>query len=323
MEEAAGFAGDQVCAGCHEAEFRDHARSRHARTLDRADAPGLRGPFNRREVLAVRSYRFETDHADGPLIRVRSGAGKAVGRVRFALGSGKDGRTFLVENDAGELLEAHPSYYSGMRRWHLTPGHEETTPQDEPLGRVLTAKGADDCLLCHSTLLVRRRGETYSRCILPGVGCESCHGPRAAHVRAMNASEPAAEVEQVLPDAESIVQSCGRCHRAYLPGQRFIKPDPPQLARLQGMALQESRCYQQSRGELSCLTCHSPHTDAVTQTAFYDAACARCHSGTTASPACRAGQTRNCVSCHMPLKSSSLLPPGVRFHHHRIGVFAK
>jgi hypothetical protein len=118
---------------------------------------------------------------------------------------------------------------------------------------------------------------------------------------------PAAEFELLFgPDrytADSLLILCGTCHRhpsRSRPGQ--IRPDDPHLARFQPVGILESRCFRESGGAFSCVTCHDPHARASTDRASYLATCLSCHSGSP--PPHRGGPLPRArgdfVNCHMP-----------------------
>jgi predicted CXXCH cytochrome family protein len=68
--------------------------------------------------------------------------------------------------------------------------------------------------------------------------------------------------------------------------------------------LRESRCFLQSKGALTCLTCHNPHRIPRGEEAarHYNAVCRQCHSSGFDSLVAAAKHTSatDCVSCHMP-----------------------
>src|SRR5581483_2753098 len=63
--------------------------------------------------------------------------------------------------------------------------------------------------------------------------------------------------------------------------------------------LRQSRCFLESRGKLTCTSCHDPHNIPHGEEAVksYDAACRTCHSGNLGA---RHPAMANCASCHMP-----------------------
>lgn len=82
--------------------------------------------------------------------------------------------------------------------------------------------------------------------------------------------------------------------------------------------LRQSRCYTESAGEMSCLTCHDPHrkVSADERAAHYRAACLSCHTVEACQLEAMGGATRldgvlanvaadDCASCHMPKRRST------------------
>jgi len=152
--------------------------------------------------------------------------------------------------------------------------------------------------------------------MIPNVTCERCHGPGRAHVAA--ARRGASESALSLPlgpgrwTAPELLRFCGDCHR-HPSGPRpdQIRRGDPLLARFQPIGLAMSKCYRQTAGSLSCVTCHDPHARATSNRAEYDAICLKCHGGPAPSsrPAtsslppgvvCPVSPRQRCVECHMP-----------------------
>jgi hypothetical protein len=91
-----------------------------------------------------------------------------------------------------------------------------------------------------------------------------------------------------------------------------------------------SRCYAQSGGTLSCITCHDPHKDLETSAGHYESRCLRCHPASTpmssqtnpgANPSwspCPVSPRGRCLDCHMP-KVRDAVPRAV-FTDHRIRI---
>jgi hypothetical protein len=88
--------------------------------------------------------------------------------------------------------------------------------------------------------------------------------------------------------------------------------------RFQPYRLAGSKCYDSDDPRISCLACHNPHQELVSETGDYDAKCQACHGGgkPRAKP-CKVAKS-NCASCHMP----KLELPGAHyeFSDHRIRI---
>jgi Zn finger protein HypA/HybF involved in hydrogenase expression len=86
--------------------------------------------------------------------------------------------------------------------------------------------------------------------------------------------------------------------------------------RHQPPTLTASACFRESKGRLSCLSCHSPHAAVERRISAYDAACKSCHAATKhLRPV--AGQA--CAGCHMPAVK---VRQGLIFANHRIAIYS-
>src|SRR5205823_5201006 len=140
----------------------------------------------------------------------------------------------------------------------------------------------------------------------PGIRCEVCHGPGAAHQKAvMEGKTDLARSTIQNPgrmSAERTNEFCGSCHR--FPGPGFaVNWNAVWNVRHQPPYLRQSRCFLESRGQLSCFSCHSPHAALQTGDAkFYARKCMACHAKNAQAPAeiCRQQISGDCVHCHMP-----------------------
>ena len=90
----------------------------------------------------------------------------------------------------------------------------------------------------------------------------------------------------------------------------------PDWTRFPGSTLPWSRCFAESGGALSCVTCHDPQSNAETAPASYEAKCLSCHATpfpprprphplTPHEPRqcrspCPVNPSRECLECHMP-----------------------
>lgn len=155
--------------------------------------------------------------------------------------------------------------------------------------------------------------------MIPSVTCERCHGPGRAHVEAARRGTGAEDLSMPMGLEGWTVQSqlklCGSCHRhpSWVPPERLNANDPG-LARFQPIGLSQSRCFKETEGKLSCVTCHDPHARSSADPAHYERVCLSCHdmpgkirieeSGQEshlAQPAvCPVSPATGCIACHMP-----------------------
>jgi hypothetical protein len=129
---------------------------------------------------------------------------------------------------------------------------------------------------------------------------------------------------------EAVTGLCARCHS---PRGRSVQPTDADAVRFQGTTLTWSRCYQESQGGMSCITCHDPHHDAVTSPSHYQAKCLACHGASPESDkgdhgrapvlvegvrrvTCTVNPTAQCLGCHMPKTHSAV--PHTTFTDHDI-----
>jgi hypothetical protein len=230
------------------------------------------------------------------------------GPDRWAFGAGAQAITFVRRVDSRHYIEEPESWYRAIDGYARTPGHAGAGGVRD---RIFDpGAGILRCFGCHSTGPLR---VVEGRGIVPherGVRCEACHGPAAAHARAPASARP---LNPGRLSADAINKLCGECHRMPMEQADETSLRNPWNARHQPMLLAASRCFRESEGRLSCLSCHRPH--APLETASYDQVCSNCHAGTTHNTAI-AGKA--CVACHMPAVEPQ---PYLRFANHRIGVY--
>jgi hypothetical protein len=214
------------------------------------------------------------------------------------------------------------------------------------MGRWLDAKEARRCFGCHTTASTTAEKFDASH-LTPGVQCESCHGPGAAHVAAMKAGKieqgRAAILNPQRLDAVASVDFCGACHRTWTDvilaqssqSQNAMSQNGASQnvmnVRFQPYRLEDSQCWRKSQSDkrLACTACHNPHEQLVQDLPSYNAKCVSCHAQSPTTPnKSQSQQTRaiatclvsksDCVSCHMP----QIEVPTVHatFFDHRIRV---
>jgi hypothetical protein len=316
-----GYAGDDACRKCHAREFDEHARSPHGRTVARIE--GARPEFLSKQRVEDPgrgiTYSVSTQNGTCEIAATTSG-GRAHTRPDWVFGSGTQAHTYLGLEE-GRFLESRISYYSRWREWGFTPGQGPNHDPDHPAGRWYSTLAAASCFGCHSTVLVgTSEALDLDRSHL-NVGCEACHGPARKHVDAATAlqAREASGTALAVPSpirGERVIQVCGACHR-YPESEPGEPIEEAELARLSGIALGRSRCFRESAGSLTCVTCHDPHAPLSTGPKSYDRACLGCH--TAPAQTCSLGRTDRCARCHMAGPAAGRRLP-LELHNHQIRI---
>ncbi len=310
--------GDLVCAQCHRAETARARESPMARALVPATQCNIlraHPELNFTEGIYRSSIRWEGDRS---ILSVTDGRQTLTVPLLWAFGNGKAGQTYVFEHD-GALYESRVSFYSALNGLDLTMGARGTAPRtiEVAAGRRMDAIGARECFGCHSTGAVAHRALQLES-LVPGVGCESCHGPGEKHAAAVRAGDAA---HAGLPklgalDAEEMNELCGRCHRTW---QQIALQGPLGVnnVRFQPYRLTNSKCYDPADVRIRCTACHDPHGPLETNPAAYDRKCAACHSSGAQGKTCAVAKA-GCVSCHMP--KVELPGAHARFTDHQIRI---
>ncbi len=318
---------DQVCAECHPGEAALHARSGHSQTL----RPAYLAPIAKQldgktfpdpdEPDATWTYRLVDDRFE---VERREEDRTWRLPIDYAFGSDHHATTFVTlqhgPGGAHALFEHRLTHFGSTKRMGLTPGQEATSklPARGPLGRQGDPVEASHCFACHATRTSPRgRRDLDPAGLVPSISCESCHGPGGAHVDAARAgARDHAVTLELRPGrhkAETQMRVCGTCHRhPDMSPTGAIRPDNIDIVRFQPVGLMQSKCYQESAGALSCVTCHDPHARTSAEMTTYEQACLKCHGGTVQST-CRVSTREGCVKCHMPAVEAI---PGTFFTDH-------
>lgn len=332
----AGYVGNQACAECHATEFDSYHRTAMARALQLpADSEVLRA--RQRLTFRVGPYRYEIVRRGEESIYTVSDGNKVISvPIRYSFGQGKAGQTYILQYN-GAFYESRVSYYREIDGLDFTIGYPRTVPSslEDALGRAISMDEARSCFGCHATAAVAGRSLQLEH-LMPGVGCEACHGPGRDHITAAEAGrfDDLRIFNPKRLSADALTQEfCGSCHRSAedvlsLPQQGGINN-----VRFQPYRIFTSRGHDPNDPRLSCTACHNPHEHLRQDTAFYDARCTVCHRSMASlrSPALAKtesaqGRTakacpvkaQDCVSCHMP----KVEIPGAhfKFTDHRIRI---
>ena len=338
--EPSPYVGSGQCASCHEEIHRAQQSSRHARTfwagaeLARMPLPVGAVPDPADPKAIDHRARLDGDRVDW---ETRVGGKSATATLRYAFGSGDRGITPVALDEAGRFLEIRLSRYGDLDGWDVTTGHPAKPGSPTAEGALGLPLGVDElrnCLGCHTTDFRAARDRVGPTSKEAGIGCERCHGPGGNHLEAASLGFPDPAIARPKKaSAEQVTRLCAECHGG--PGTRTIRPDDPNAVRFQGTTLTWSRCYQESRGGMGCVTCHDPHHDAGRSASNYEAKCLACHpagadrggpdsgdlptlAGKVRGAVCPVNPAGECVKCHMPATKSGF--PHTTFTDHHIRV---
>jgi hypothetical protein len=312
------YAGSQACLECHSDKAtalktpmgRALALPQDAETLRARPWLGFRnGPY---------SYDIMTT-ANGSNCFVTDGKRTISAPIVWAVGNGSVGQTYILQYGR-RYVESQVSYYAESRALDTTVGHNPQPPHDleEAMGSPIPEPALRQCLNCHATS-AERDGRLTLNQMSPGIGCERCHGPGAAHIAAVKAGN-LGNLQIINPGHFSVSKAtafCASCHRTRQDVKQFSVPGVGTV-RFQAYRLEQSRCYNQDDARLTCTACHNPHLVLEATAISYDSRCLACHDGSIETAhRCSVG-THDCVSCHMP--KVRVRQANATFTDHRIRI---
>jgi cytochrome c554/c'-like protein len=328
--------GREVCSKCHSQKSRSQSHTAMAHALADPSESTVLGSHPQMTFRAG-PYVYEIlNDGQQRVFTVSDGKQTIREPIAYAFGNGHVAQTYVLRRN-GKLYEGRVSYYSGIDGLDWTLGDALNPPPslEEAFGRDITSDEARNCFSCHGTAAVVDNRLQLDR-LLPGVGCEACHGPGARHAAAM-ASGTGDELyifnpKTLAPDTLS-QEFCGACHRSA--NTVGMMPDLGGIAnvRFQPYRIANSRGHDTGDARLACTACHDPHVDLKSDPAAYDSKCTTCHAKAPAGQPgrfpdkhllptltpkpCPVG-SESCVTCHMP----KIELPGAhfKFTDHRIRV---
>jgi hypothetical protein len=251
--------------------------------------------------------------------------------LRYFVGSGRRGRTYLFEDD-GYWFEIPVNWYGKKQIWDMAPNYLHA--KEMPL-TLLVDPG---CLRCHVSGAQPSLPEARNKFAAEpfqsgGITCASCHGDASAHL-ASDGKAPMLRINDLKPaNRDSICLSCHLEGKAAVvhQGKRLVDFKPGDSifdyasyfvrqgetgsggrATSQWEALLQSQCKRASGDKLTCTTCHDPHGSTSEMTSaesvsYYRGKCLSCHgAGGSAAGASKDFAThhhperQDCAACHMP-----------------------
>ena len=336
--EPSPYAGSASCGSCHEEICASYKDARHARTFYHGDNL-LELPTPDKPLADPQDPKAtHTFERDGKELRVLTRVGDSVYKVivDFAFGTKERYQSMVGRDGKGDYRALRLSHYHDNTGsgWAATSGDVGDADHDSGVrGQEIHVRdGVVRCLGCHVTnprdfrYPISAAAQSSPSALDTAIGCEGCHGPAANHIAAIKGELADMAIVNVgKASSSSITADCNRCHIVGDP--KAIEQDPtnPQWVRSASLTFTFSRCYNESDGALSCLTCHEPHRDANTSPAFYEAKCVSCHSATKATSSasvsasvCKVNATSGCMQCHMPKVPVPMLRTELTDHFIRV-----
>ena len=345
---APGIESSEACADCHPDIVEGFRKTGMGNSLYR---PNTRPPIENFDAKAATvthpksglTYRAYIDEAGRWWQEETLPGTDHLRRVEVThiIGSGNHTRSYLGKVD-GQVVQLPLTWYSGRKIWDMSPGYdiEQHFRFDRPAKAI--------CLFCHNNLtpMDPKRVAGYLTPLAEGISCNRCHGDGRAHIEARSAgkSPPAGQPDPTILNPAHLstkrqLQVCQQCHlsgeaRLLKAGQSWDEYTPrtpldeymsiytladdtsPEFSiTSHGYRLGLSRCSTESKGQLTCTTCHDPHRrDKGRETT---GSCQSCHQPDDCGEAHKVTAGQSCASCHMHRGGTSDIPH-VSFTDHYI-----
>lgn len=341
----AGYLEPDVCGQCHSEIAASYAKTGMARSFGRVRAGVEFAEGSYRHAVSEQEFTMRIREGRPVFTRRASGAGALEREASYWFGSGNHARAWLQETAGGRLLLMPVTWYA-LGGWAMSPGYDRA--DHAGFSRRVNARclfchagypqieaGADDW----------DGAARFPGKIPEGIDCQRCHGPGRAHVAAARSQAALATVRAGIVNPARLTRErkeevCLQCHLetttlrlpssilragravfSYRPGEpmgeyQMYFDHAKGLGReekfefvSEAYRMRQSKCYTESRGALTCTSCHNPHdiprgAEAVER---YAEACLQCHSERVAelTKVGRHTTERSCAACHMPKRRPS------------------
>ena len=259
--QAKGFAGPQACVGCHSEKYDDYRASGHPKKIrPAAEARAWGVPLPEgwewddiTYVIGGHRWKARFMDREGYIITKTGPKKDQPGKNQYNLATGRWVNYHPGEKKPYTCGTCHTSGYS-------KEGHQDGLP-----GIVGTWA-------------------------FPGITCEECHGPGAAHLK---------EPSKANIKVDRSPAACGKCH---------VRGTPDKIPAAKGFIRHHEQYNEYlagaHAGKVECMTCHDPHKRAAVS---IKKQCGDCHAPQAkdyaGSKMALSGVT--CAECHMPSAGKS------------------
>lgn len=341
------YVADRECGNCHKGHYdsfqhvgmaQSFKRPGNARHIERFGetyfhAPSQRYYEIRRQDTGLTFHRYQKDE-DGEVVNDLEIP------IDWVLGSGNRTRSYVYQNEHGELFELPVGWYAEGEHWAMSPGFEAR--DHDGIGRKLTR----ECMFCHnaypdSTVLESGKdgyadADVFPQDLPEGIGCQRCHGPGGGHIAKALGGESVAAIRGAIVNPgklsgqvrDSVCMQChllpaiamvgprrfGRGDYSFRPGELLSDymvhldvrergvPEPERFEiNHHGYRLLKSACYRQSEGALTCISCHNPHVKPASAD-FRRTVAGVCRDCHGEVDHDAPGPHTDCATCHMPTR---------------------
>ncbi len=354
------YVGMDACADCHPTIYNSYLDAEMGRSMERLTPDNIIEQFPQQQAVydSSRNYHYEMVRK-GDRFFQREFREDESGRViherlveaQYIMGSGNNLRMYF-HNENGMLYELPLTWYVHEKKWDMSPGYRDY------INLRFSRFASKKCITCHNSYLkpVAVSENRYAEPFALGIGCERCHGPGELHVR--NKRDKLATADE---DARTIVNPrklsferqldvCRQCHLqgkawALQPGKGWFDFRPGRLLASHrsvyypkrthkqvfevadsAQRLAMSKCFTQSGGGMTCITCHDPHRSIKTfSPQHYNDKCMTCHEAASLSRIDDNGshaRTGDCITCHMNRTGTDKTLHGVSTTDHWIRIGA-
>src|SRR6266702_1816390 len=174
----------EVCTGCHSSLAAGQKQHAMAHTsMAATDTESL----TKKTTYKLGPFEYQITPENKAVIFTVAGNGESFSApILWTFGSGSRGQSFLFQHK-GNFYEARISFFHSLG-FDISPDHPKGSADslENALGSEIPADEAPSCFGCHPTASIANNRFDPGH-FIPGISCEGCHGPGAAHVAAVSA----------------------------------------------------------------------------------------------------------------------------------------
>ena len=356
-KEKTPYTGSVSCRSCHEKFYQLWSTSFHGLAMQPYLAELAKKQLSpQAKPISIGKVNYQADiEGKNGYVREKGPEGEKKYEIQQVMG-GKNVFYFLTPMERGRLQVLPLAYDVNRKTWYDTAAshlRHSLDRRDEALDwREWPLTFNTMCYNCHVSQLSTNydlKSDTYRTVWAePGINCETCHGPAAEHIKAVEKA-PKGKVPQNVKmirwktfTAEQKNDACSPCHAkmrpitpSFVPGKRYFDhfdlvtledpdfyPDGRDLGENFTLTLwRMSPCVKS--GKLDCIHCHtSSGRYRFKKDEEANNACLPCHAERVKNAPAHTnhkaeGAGNKCVSCHMPMtefafmrrSDHSMLPP--------------